>query len=127
MKKYYGSFVDFIQKPDTEQDKIEYIKEAVNYLLESMKSWPVPDFNTLKLIVKDNAESSYSQWRMSVGIKYTEKNDIELPEIIRCRDCKWRDTHACFCKAPNDVRDDWFCSEGERYTDDQPCPPPPKP
>ena len=35
-------------------------------------------------------------------------------EIVRCRDCKWRGTYACFCKAKDDVQDDWFCSEGER-------------
>ena len=32
---------------------------------------------------------------------------------VRCMDCKWRNTNACFCKSPKDVRDDWFCSEGE--------------
>ena len=36
------------------------------------------------------------------------------PELVRCKDCKWRNTKACFCKAPGDVRDDWFCSEGEK-------------
>ena len=34
-------------------------------------------------------------------------------KVIRCKDCKWRNTKACFCKSPTDVRDDWFCSEGE--------------
>ena len=38
----------------------------------------------------------------------------EQEEIVLCKDCKWRNTGACFCKAPKDVRDDWFCSEGER-------------
>ena len=38
----------------------------------------------------------------------------EQPPIVRCKDCKWRGTNACFCKAKNDVQDDWFCSEGER-------------
>ena len=37
-----------------------------------------------------------------------------LPVVVRCKDCKWRGTKACFCKAENDVQDDWFCSEGER-------------
>lgn len=39
-------------------------------------------------------------------------------KIVRCKDCKWRYTNACFCKAPNDVRDDWFCSEGEMKQDE---------
>ena len=35
-------------------------------------------------------------------------------EIVRCKDCKWRWTEACFCKAKKDTQDEWFCSEGER-------------
>ena len=35
-----------------------------------------------------------------------------LPVVVRCKDCKWRGTKACFCKA--EVEDTWFCSEGER-------------
>ena len=35
-------------------------------------------------------------------------------EIVRCKDCKWRWTAACFCKAKKDTQDEWFCSEGER-------------
>lgn len=35
-------------------------------------------------------------------------------QIVHCIDCNWRGTKACFCKAPNDVKDDWFCSEGEK-------------
>lgn len=34
-------------------------------------------------------------------------------ELVRCKDCKWRNTSACFCKATSDVQDEWFCSEGE--------------
>lgn len=33
--------------------------------------------------------------------------------IVQCKDCKWRNTKACFCKSTKDVRDDWFCSECE--------------
>ena len=46
---------------------------------------------------------------------------IELLEgqkqIVRCKDCKWRNTRACFCKSPLDVKGYWFCSEGERKTE----------
>ena len=37
-------------------------------------------------------------------------------DIVRCTDCKWRGTNACFCKAKDDVQGDWFCSEGEKRT-----------
>ena len=30
--------------------------------------------------------------------------------VVRCKDCKWRGTKACFCKA-EEVEDTWFCSE----------------
>ena len=36
-----------------------------------------------------------------------------LEAVVYCADFKWRGTQACFCKAPNDVMDDWFCSEGQ--------------
>ena len=52
----------------------------------------------------------------SVGVIRDEKYGkltITYVDIIRCKDCKWRNTKACFCKAPNDVQDDWFCSEGD--------------
>ena len=39
-------------------------------------------------------------------------------ELVRCKECKLRNTNACFCKSPNDVKDDWFCSEGEREDDE---------
>ena len=33
-------------------------------------------------------------------------------EIVRCNECKWRNTK--LCKAPKSAQDGWFCSEGER-------------
>lgn len=35
-------------------------------------------------------------------------------ELVRCKNCKWRRTNACFCKSKDDVQDDWYCSEEER-------------
>ena len=39
--------------------------------------------------------------------------------VVRCKDCKWRNTKACFCVSPKDVLSDWFCSEAERKTGDE--------
>ena len=36
-----------------------------------------------------------------------------IRELVRCKDCKWRGTNACFCKSKDDVKDNWFCSEGQ--------------
>ena len=43
-----------------------------------------------------------------------DEPEIDMIPVVRCKDCKWRGTNACFCKARDDVQDDWFCSEGER-------------
>ena len=47
------------------------------------------------------------------------KRIVEMHELIRCKDCKWRNTKACFCVSPKDVLSDWFCSEAERKTGDE--------
>ena len=35
---------------------------------------------------------------------------IDAIPVIRCRDCKWRDTWYCTLFTP----DNWFCPKGER-------------
>ena len=56
---------------------------------------------------RKRANMMHEQWIKAKEMK-------EQPEIVRCRDCKWRRTNACFCKARDDVQDNQFCSEGER-------------
>ena len=53
--------------------------------------------------------------------KVDDKNYMyeQRQELIRCKDCKWRNTKACFCVSPKDVLSDWFCSEAERKTGDE--------
>ena len=51
---------------------------------------------------------------VSINGKVISKMLHKMQELVRCKDCKWRGTNACFCKARDDVQDDWFCSEGER-------------
>lgn len=54
---------------------------------------------------------------MEITLNYMQNSGVwvtKKAEIVQCDDCKWRGTNACFCKAPLDVRDNWFCSEGER-------------
>ena len=89
MGKQYGSYVKIASEPETEQEKIEYVRLAVNKLLDDMKDWPVPNLNTLQLIIHEGVEiwggpdwyeeekedytPSLPRWGMTVGIKYTEK------------------------------------------------------
>lgn len=46
------------------------------------------------------------------------------PEIIRCKDCKYRDPEDKICDCGHDIiwqlsRDDnWFCADGKRMVDD---------
>ena len=60
-------------------------------------------------IMRMDSERYREAFRKGKETGYTRRDE----EIIRCMDCKWRNTNACFCQAPKDVRDDWFCSEGE--------------
>lgn len=60
---------------------------------------------------KDETVGIERIWLNEIG-----KERIEYVQIVRCKDCKWRGTEACFCKAKDDVKDDWFCSEGEKQT-----------
>jgi hypothetical protein len=59
--------------------------------------------------LKHDAERYREAYAKGHETGYTERDE----EIIRCKDCKWKGTYACFCKAKDDVQDDWFCSEGE--------------
>lgn len=78
----------------TRAELLELLKKA----RKQLKKYHVPkDEQTVALSI-DTLETALS----------------EQPTIVRCRDCKWRGTYACFCKARDDVQDDWFCSEGER-------------
>jgi len=43
----------------------------------------------------------------------------EQPEIVRCKDCKYRHSSDCIAEMEGDVNvsDDWFCADGERKTE----------
>ena len=43
----------------------------------------------------------------------------EQPQIVRCKDCKYRIDERCYgILDGNWVDNDWFCADGERRTDD---------
>lgn len=44
---------------------------------------------------------------------------VDAVEVVRCKDCKWRNTKGCpYMNFNASARDDFdFCSDGERRTD----------
>lgn len=47
-----------------------------------------------------------------------EKLPSAQPEIIHCRDCKWKNRHNCTRAVEVWIDDDKFCAWGERRTDE---------
>jgi hypothetical protein len=54
------------------------------------------------------------EWDLEDAVYNSRTNKKHDDDIVRCKDCKWRNTNACFCKSKDDVQDDWYCSEGQR-------------
>ena len=94
-RRQFGSYVVFTEEPKTEAGKAEYIKVAVDRLLDQLTAKIVPEWNTLELIVKegkdffssnpldwydDEKEDHYVEfrWNMTVGIKFYS---TEYPEF----------------------------------------------
>lgn len=56
--------------------------------------------------------------------KYLHQSPSAQPEIIRCKECKYRDPEYKYCGCGHDIiwqlpRDDnWFCADGKRMGDD---------
>ena len=54
------------------------------------------------------------------GLKVENASDVDVVEVVRCKDCKHRDPEdkKCDCghfidwQLPRD--DDWYCADGER-------------
>lgn len=78
------------------------------------------------LAVKCNLVNGKSEWLngyrdalQAVLELITEAPTVDAVEVVRCKDCKWRNTKGCPYKNFNAVErsDDDFCSDGERRTD----------
>lgn len=55
-----------------------------------------------------------------------EKPTVDAVQVVRCRECKWfdayGDTYDPYCDHKNhrhEVRNDFYCADGERRTDEQ--------
>ena len=89
-RKQYGSYALFLKKPESEEEKKEYIKKAFSELLDSLTAAADPDWNTLTLIIKEGVDflptadwyedekedyvPSIPQWYMTVALKYESEN-----------------------------------------------------
>lgn len=88
------------------------------YLAEACDKGSLSVCRCVDLLTRDAIELLKAQEGIISVLKSDLKETLEVvaerSNVVRCKDCQWRGTKACFCKAPNDVKDDWFCSEGER-------------
>lgn len=56
--------------------------------------------------------------RKGTAVEIEDASDVDVVEVIRCKDCKHRDAENCLCEGrgwPMQlVPDDGFCDKGER-------------
>ena len=97
-RKLFGSYVVFLHEPETEEGKVEYIKTAIDKVVNSMlKAGIIPDWDSLKVIIhegvdiwnsspdwyddeKDDYVPALPRWGMTVGVKF-ESN--QYPEEFK--------------------------------------------
>ena len=51
-------------------------------------------------------------------VSFLESLPSARPEIIRCKDCKWKNQHNCTRAVEVWIDDDKYCAWGERREDD---------
>lgn len=90
-RRMFGSYVMFTTEPETTEGKAKYVKAAVDRLLDQLTKTAVPDWNTLKLIIKEGFDiipsspdwyddekedycGPYAGWVMTVGLKYESED-----------------------------------------------------
>lgn len=83
------------------------------------------DANSLILAIRDDAEivgKHYARIKMHINGAPT----VDAVEVVRCKDCNYFGGHGmCYCHAADEhgtpifVREDDFCSYGERRTDNE--------
>ena len=85
----YRDVMDILKKPETIQEKIEYVRDSI---VELMNMIPVdkidPDMTTLEVFVKEmtaidgpfcgeDADGKPLDYHMTVGIKFMAEGDLE--------------------------------------------------
>lgn len=63
--------------------------------------------------------------RKGLTVEVEDASDVDVAEVVRCRDCRHRDPedHKCDCghdilwQLPRD--DNWFCADGERKEEEK--------
>lgn len=54
----------------------------------------------------------------SVGVELEDASDVDVAEVVRCKDCKWYDKTMNICgNLHYMMQPDWFCADGERSED----------
>lgn len=53
---------------------------------------------------------THAEWVRLITLVLEDLPSIDAVPVIRCRDCKWRDTWVC----NKSKSDNWFCPNGRR-------------
>lgn len=76
----------------------------------------------LELAKINNERGLMSGFRISIR-RLNNAPTIDAVPVIRCGDCKWYDSTFYLCpKCGVCVNRDFFCADGERSDDHEPCP-----
>lgn len=53
----------------------------------------------------------------AISVISAEVTAADVVEVVRCKDCKFRNTVACLATVPKTMKDNEFCCEGKRRDD----------
>lgn len=80
----------------------------------------------LMLLGKNGQPISDLYDALSIAIEALEQPTVDAVQVVRCKECKWfdayGDTYDPYCDHKNhrhEVRNDFFCADGERRSDEQ--------
>lgn len=93
-------------------DRLKRVKERVAKLLEEHRILIDENFELKMRVAK--LEDALAKVLNSAD-KFTESlfecRKTEMVDVVRCKDCKYRNSADLMC---GNARDDWFCADGER-------------
>ena len=109
------------------KDEIREIKRELGKL-PSAQPEPCEDVVSRQRLLSDLKELTAAWGKYPVmeeqikGVEaatgYVETIPSAQPEIIRCRDCKWKNRHNCTRAVEVPINDDKYCAWAERRTDE---------
>lgn len=92
-------------------EKLIRLSDAIGWLRTASEVYP-GDIDSHGMRVFDNLKAT-----MIESLGYCQA--VDAVEVVRCKDCKWRNTMGCpYKRFYSEERDDLdYCSDGERKSD----------